>query len=58
MAVMTPVVRRRLTPQVARAGGSAVRGSAEGAKGTYPAEKPDLGGGTSDGDTPSGSTGG
>ncbi len=37
------------------AGGSVVPGGAEG---TDPAEKLDLGGGTSDGDTPSGSTGG
>jgi len=40
------------------AGGNAMPGGAEGAEGTYPAEKLDLGGGTSDGDTPSGNTGG
>lgn len=36
------------------AGGTAAPG-AEGPGGTYPAEKLDLGGGTSDGDSPAGS---
>jgi len=41
------------------AGGTAAPGGgAEGAEGTYPAEKLDLGGGTSDGDTPSTDDGG
>ncbi len=39
------------------AGGPAAPG-AEGPSGTYPAEKLDLGGGTSDGDTPAGSADG
>ncbi len=41
------------------AGGTAAPGGGtEGAGGTYPAEKLDLGGGTSDGDTPSTDDGG
>jgi hypothetical protein len=41
------------------AGGTATPGGGtEGAGGTYPAEKLDLGGGTSDGDTPSTDDGG
>jgi len=39
-------------------GTAAPGGGAEGAGGTYPAEKLDLGGGTSDGDTPSTDDGG
>ena len=37
---------------------AAPSGGAEGTEGTYPAEKLDLGGGTSDGDTPSTDDGG
>jgi hypothetical protein len=44
-------------PGTTGAGGTAAPGTT-GAGGTYPAEKLDLGGGTSDGDTPSTDDGG
>jgi len=40
------------------AGGNAATSGDVGGTGTYPAEKLDLGGGTSDGDTPAGRGGG
>ncbi len=44
------------TDAAGSASGTAAPG-AEGPGGTYPAEKLDLGGGTSDGDTPAGNAG-
>ncbi len=46
------------TDAASGAGETAAPGAAAGAGGTYPAEKLDLSGGTSDGDTPSTDDGG